>query len=507
VLPERLSSAVGRYRVWLALAAGGAASLAFAPAALFPLGILCPAALFLLWEGASPREALRAGFAYGAGLFLAGTYWLYIAVHTFGKAPAWLAVFLMLGLVAIMAAYYGLLGWLAARMLPASGTVRWLLAMPGAWVLMEWLRGWLFTGFPWLEAGYSQSDSPLAGLAPVGGVHAVTLACTVSAGAIVALARGGMRERVTAVVATVVVWAGSAALAEHPWTQASGEPFSVALVQGAVPQDLKWQDENREATLALYRRMTEGVLGTRLIVWPEAALPVLEHEAVPYLSALWVDARARNSDLVIGLLRYDFENEKYYNGLVALSDQARWYYKRRLVPFGEFFPVPRVVRHWMRLMSLPYVDMTPGLESQPPLVAAGQKLGATICYEDAYGSEQLGVLGEATLLVNATNNAWFGDSTAPHQQLQMARFRAREAGRYLVRATSNGITAIIAQDGTVERQARQFVPEVLAGSVRPYTGLTPYARTGNWPVLLLSCVALALGLAARRSRAAGVEAT
>jgi apolipoprotein N-acyltransferase len=142
--------------------------------------------------------------------------------------------------------------------------------------------------------------------------------------------------------------------------------------------------------------------------------------------------------------------------------------------------------------------MTPGADDQPPVNVAGQKVGVTICYEDAYGSEQLGVLREATLLVNVTNNAWFGDSTAPHQQLQMARFRAREAGRYLVRATSNGVTAIIAPDGTVEHRARQFVPEVLTGSVRPYTGLTPYARTGNWPVLLLCCAAAVAAVVARR---------
>lgn len=485
-----LDALAARYGAWIAFAAGAACSLAFAPTALFPLSVATPAILFLLWEGVSRRRAAWLGFAYGTGLFLSGTYWLYTAVHVFGKAPAWLALFLMLGLVAIMAAYYALLGWGMARFVPRASALRWLAALPAAWVLMEWLRGWMFSGFPWLETGYAHSDSPLAGFAPLGGIHLVTLACAITAGAVVASLRGTPRERAAAIVVVVLAWTAGAALREYRWTAPAGDEFSVAVVQGAIPQDLKWQEEHRDATLRLYRRLTDGVMGTRLIVWPEAALPVLAHEIGPYLANLWQDAAGQGSDLMLGLLRYDAESGRYYNGLLALSgEQAGWYYKRRLVPFGEFFPVPAFVRSWMRLMSLTYVDMSAGDDDQPPLDAAGQKVGVTICYEDAYGSEQLAVLDRATLLVNVTNNAWFGDSTAPHQQLQMARFRAIEAGRYLVRATSNGISGIIAPDGEVMARAAQFVPEVLSGRARPFTGLTPYARTGNWPVLA-ACVLL-----------------
>jgi apolipoprotein N-acyltransferase len=483
-----------RYGAWVAFATGAACSLSFAPTELFPLAIACPAVLFLLWEETTPRQAAWLGFCYAAGLFLSGTYWIYTAVHVFGKAPIWLALFLMAGLVAIMAAYYAIVGWSVVRFLPRGTARRWLVVLPAAWVLMEWLRGWLFSGFPWLEVGYAHSDSPLAGYAPLGGVHLVTLASAFTAGAVVTAARGTVRERAVAVVVAVLLWTAGAALRERAWTTPAGDEITVAIVQGSIPQDLKWQDDHREETLRLYRHMTEGVFGARLIVWPEAALPVLAHEAGPYLANLWQDAQRHGSDLMLGLLRYDAETGKYYNGLMALSgEKVGWYYKRRLVPFGEFFPVPKVVRSWMRLMSLTYVDMTPGADDQPPLDVAGQKVGVTICYEDAYGSEQLAVLDRATLLVNVTNNAWFGDSTAPHQQLQMARFRALEAGRYLVRATSNGISAIIAPDGRVVDRAAQFVPEVLRGTVRPFSGLTPYARSGNWPVLGLCFLMLMAG--------------
>ncbi|MBS0396496.1 MAG: apolipoprotein N-acyltransferase, partial [Proteobacteria bacterium] len=286
------------------------------------------------------------------------------------------------------------------------------------------------------------------------------------------------------------LWLAGFALERVEWTQPDGAPVSVALVQGAIPQDQKWLEENRAHTLEVYRGLTAEALGARLVVWPEAALPMLYHEAVPALAEIYRDAQARGSDLVLGLVRYDFQAGQYRNGLVALGAEEEWYYKRRLVPFGEFFPVPAFVRSWMRLKSLAYVDFLAGAPEQGPLDAGGQRLGATICYEDAYGAEQLAVLGRATLLVNVSNDAWFGDSTAPHQHLQITRMRALEAGRWMIRATNNGISALIDAHGAVVARSRQFVPEVLRGSVVPYRGLTPYAVVGNWPVLALCFAAV-----------------
>jgi len=475
---------------------------AFAP---FGLSLLVPVLLLPLlyvYLSVSPRDAGWLSFCFGFGLFLSGTYWIYISVVVFGEAPAWIALVLMLGLVLIMSTWLFAAGWLISRF---AGGEPWLLLLvaPATWVFIEWLRGWVLSGFPWLEVGYAHSDSPLAGFAPLGGVHLVTWVSMLTAGAAVALLRGTQKDKAAAAVIAVVAWTVGAGLWGRAWTRPAGEPVSVAIVQPAIPQDLKWEDSHRDETLALFRRMTEDAFGARLIVWPEAALPMLAHEAGPWLARMWEDAQRHGSDLMLGLLRYDADGKRYYNGLLALSgDEAGWYYKRRLVPFGEFFPVPAFVRSWMRLMSLAYVDMTPGDDDQPPVDAAGQKVGVTICYEDAYGAEQLAVLEEATLLVNVTNNAWFGDSTAPHQQLQMARFRALEAGRYLVRATSNGISGIIGPDGTVVERSTQFVPEVLEGRVRPFAGLTPYARTGNWPVLVLSFCVCALSAYFGRRRGA-----
>jgi apolipoprotein N-acyltransferase len=491
-----------RYAPWTAFLLGALQSLAFAPFDLWLLGPACLALLWLLWTGVPPRRAAWIGFGFGAGLFLAGTYWLYTSIHVFGKAPLALAILLMLGLVAIMGAYAALLGWLVARHAPARGHWREFAMLPGAWVLMEWFRGWFLSGFPWLAVGYSQLDTPLAGYAPVVGVYGVSLAAAVTAGALVTALDGRRAARALPLAFVALLWAGGWGLSRVDWTRPSGAPLSVAIVQGAIPQDLKWLEDNREHTLEVYRALTQQALGARLVVWPESALPMLYHEAVPVLAEIYRDARARGSDLVLGLVRYDFQNGQYRNGLVALGDEEEWYYKRRLVPFGEFFPVPPFIRAWMRLKSLAYVDFMAGAPDQAPLDAAGQKLGATICYEDAYAVEQLAVLGDATLLVNVSNDAWFGDSTAPHQHLQITRMRALEAGRWMIRATNNGISALIDPHGRIAARSRQFEPEVLKGSVVPYRGLTPYAVVRNWPVLGACVVLLTLGALRRRKHRA-----
>src|SRR5882672_406289 len=226
----RLPPALDRWAALLSFLLGGALSLAFAPFELFPLAVICPAALFLLWQSATPRRAAWLAFWFGAGTFLAGTYWLYTSVHTFGQAPVWVAFLLMLGLVAIMGLYHALVGYSSIRWLPAHGLLRWLVGVPAMWLLMEWLRGWVLSGFPWLALGYSQIDSWLAGYAPVGGVYFISLLVLVSSGAIVLLLRGAKFERAVAAGVLVVIWAGGAALVRIDWAHPVRTAVSVSLV-------------------------------------------------------------------------------------------------------------------------------------------------------------------------------------------------------------------------------------------------------------------------------------
>jgi apolipoprotein N-acyltransferase len=488
-------------RLTAAFAVGASLNLAFAPFGWWPLAVLAPAALFALIRGLPPRRAAWTGAAFGVGLFAFGTYWLYTCLHVFGLVPIWLTMILQGALVAMMALYSAALCFLANRFWLKAGATRAWLVLPVLWVLLEWLRGWLLSGFPWLSLGYAMIDSPLKGWAPLFGIYGVTWAAAMIAAALNTLAMPDVpaARRLAALGGIVLLLALPVLIGRHSWIRAAGPAVAVAAVQGAVPQDQKWQAKNLPQTMQRYTDLNERAWGAKLIVWPESALPVLANEIPNYLRRLALQGRAYGADFAIGLVTYQPESNQFRNGILVMSEAGDgWYYKRHLVPFGEYFPVPQFVRSWIRLMSLPYSDFTPGDDRQPTLSAAGQKLGLTICYEDAFGSQQLKASRQATLLINVTNNAWFGDSAAPHQHFQIARMRALEVGRYIVRAANDGITAVIGPQGEIVARLPQFQEAVLRADVRPMTGLTPYARLGNYPAVSGASLLLLLAIWRRR---------
>ncbi|HEX2139746.1 MAG TPA: apolipoprotein N-acyltransferase [Woeseiaceae bacterium] len=473
------------------LAAGAMMTLAFAPLSGWAVAPVLAVPVLTLCLYSAPRTAARYAFWFGVGLFLFGTYWVYISIFVFGEAPLWLALFLMLGLVLIMALWYAATGWLIAALTRGS-PLRLMLVAPSAWVAVEWFRGWFLTGFPWLSLGYSQIDSPLAGWLPVGGVYGVSFLVVLSASAFVASLAFTHRARQLALALAVVPWLAGFGLQWLPWSRPSGEALTATIVQGGVPQDRKWLPGQFRPTLDLYRDSIDTHPDSELIVWPEVAIPAIADEVVWYLESLQRDLRENGQSLLLGILERQ-EEEVIHNSVLLLDGNGRQVYrKRHLVPFGEYFPVPDAVRAWMRMMSLPHNDLTPGEERQPLLeLPGGTDLAAAICYEDAYGAEQLYALPQAGLLVNVSNDAWFGDSIAPHQHLEIARARAAETARYVVRATNNGISAFIGPQGELLQTVPQFRYATLTMNVLPMEGATPYARAGNWPVITLSLLLIA----------------
>ena len=441
----------------------------------------------------TPRQAWRHAFFFGVGLFLSGTYWIYVSVHVFGEAPLWIAVVLMLGLVAIMAAYLGAVGFLVARI--AAGRA-WRIALigPAVWTLIEWLRGWALSGFPWLSFGYGQIDGPLAGWAPVLGVYGVSWMLLVSAAGFVPLVSGS-GSRLAAVSLIALPWLTGWLLLLDDWTEPTSDVLTTTIVQGGVSQDRKWLPDQFVPTLRLYRGALIDAADSELVVWPEVAIPAVNTQIELYLDTLQKDIRARRQTLALGLLEMHENGTQVYNSLFVLDGRRQQTYrKRHLVPFGEYFPVPDFVREWLRLMSLPNNDMQAGAARQSLLETAdGTLIAAAICYEDAYGAEQLYALPEAAVLINISNDAWFGDSIAPAQHLQVARMRALEVGRPVVRATNNGISAFIDFRGNVTARAPQFQYATLAADVQPRAGRTPYVWLGNTPLLIALLVIVAAG--------------
>jgi len=471
----------------IALAAflcGAVVPLGFAPYGWFIVPILALAGLALLLFPLRPGEALLAGWCFGLGQFGLGVSWVYISIYLYGNASLPLSIAVMLLLVAFLALYPALMAWLLARARAGSAAIFHMGLFPAAWVLTEWLRSWLLTGFPWLNLGYSQIDSPVAGFAPLFGVYGVGWIAALSAGLLAALLRAQGWMRAATIPALAVVWGAGWGLNPLTWTDLGTDTLRVTLVQGNIPQEMKWKPEQQAATLDAYVNLTREHYDSDLIVWPETAIPAFHDQmADSFIKPLSEQLRANNVSLITGIPVLDRERWNYYNAVLSLDEPDRFYYKVHLVPFGEYLPLRDWLAGLLGFLPVPEADFSAGNLHQRPLQAAGVPVGVSICYEIAFGEQLIEALPEAAVLVNVSNDAWFGDSLAPHQHLEMARMRAREMERYVLRATNTGISAIIAPDGTLRARSRQFETETISAEIEPHHGATPYVRWGNWPVV------------------------
>lgn len=494
-------SRAGRRADLLALIAGALTPLAFAPFDFFPLALLAPAALFVLWHGTGGGRAAWLGLLFGIGMFGVGVSWVYVSLHTYGNMPAPLAALAVVLFVGALAAFPAAVGWLQAYFRVLAPGLRVAVVTPALWALFEWIRGWFLTGFPWLALGYSQIDTPLAGFAPWVGVYGVGAAAAASAGLLAAAWIDRRRAWRLYLPVVAALWIAGWLAASVTWVQPFGQPLRVALIQADTPLGIKWRPEYRQAIINKYVALSEQAVRADLIVWPEAAVPDyfdrVEGTLVPRLQEI---ARDRGADFLIGAVERGAGRSTYYNTVYAVGHNDGRYRKRHLVPFGEFLPLPGLLGGLLHYLHIPMSNFSSGGAHQPPLHAAGHAIGVSVCYEDAFGEEIAATAPAVTLLVNVSEDSWFGRSLAPHQRLQMARMRALEAGRPMLRAANTGPSAIIDYRGVVLRRSPEFMTFVLSGTVQPTTGVTPYARYLNTPIVVLLCliVVAALGLRMRR---------
>ncbi len=483
-----------RFDRLIALLLGATATLGFAPFSFWPLSVLALAALFALCASQAWKRAMLLGWMFGVGHFGTGVYWVFVSTHVYGGAPFWLGIGLAAVLFGLLAVYPALVCGVASATRTWRSPLGWLV-VPSLWVLSELLRGWIYSGFPWLSLGYIGLDTPAQGLGPVLGVHGLSLLFALSA---YALHRGigavGVMRPATLAVALLPL-AGALLPAPGTWTTDAGPPLRVAIVQGNVPQDEKWDRGHSAEILERYRAMTLAA-GAELVAWPEVVPNRPLDLLGDYFDELDVQARGEGTALLAGVLIRG-PNETIFNSIMAVGTSQGRYDKRHLVPFGEYFPIPAWLRPIMDVLGTPYSDFSSNGPRRDPIRVKGQRIGISICFEDVFGAEFARESRDASLLVNATNDAWFAHTSAPSQHLDISRFRALENGRWFVRATNTGISALIGPDGRVVARSRQYETELMRGEVMPRAGLTPYARWRDAPLWALGVVGLFASLVSR----------
>jgi apolipoprotein N-acyltransferase len=503
MLSMKLPLILNRYAPLIQLLLGCLCVLGFAPFYLYPIPILSLIALIAYWRQCQTlKTAAQIGFTFGLGLFGTGIYWIYISLHDFGGMPALMAGMATFILCAFMAAFTATIGpaalWLSNKN-TSKNHIHFVIAIACIWALTDWIRSWIFTGFPWLTMGYSQVPySPLAGYVPLFGVYSISFMAVLIAGLISTLfikpPPHSIASRRHIIVFLIFIWVSGSLLKLMEWTTPIGAPIRTALIQGNISQAVKWSPEHTLSTIKLYLDAVKKSTA-ELIILPETALPILSHQLDADLKSQLIEhARSNHGNIILGIVEYKADTEEYFNSALSFgTESTKVYQKSHLVPFGEFIPLKQlfgwIYRDWL---NMPLSDLSRGNQYQSPMLLSNQKIAMNICYEDVFGEEIIRQLPEATLLVNISNDAWYGQSLAADQHMQFSQTRALETGRMMLRATNTGATAIIDPHGMVLAHAPHDVQTTLNGQAQGYTGATPYVKWGNWPFIILSFIIIAL---------------
>jgi apolipoprotein N-acyltransferase len=478
--------------------AGSLITWSLAPFDYWPLGIAALVLLLPLLSKVSDKRGALRGFIFGLGAFGTGASWVYVSIHIHGNAPMPLALILTTLFVATLAAIPAIASYLYCRFV-RQHKYGALLAFPALWLLNDWLRGWLFTGFPWLIIGYAHLDTPLAGWAPIIGSTGITLICAFVASSIYHAIK---HKQSLVLIPSVLFFISGSALNTIDWSQPKGQPATVAMVQPNIPQQIKWQPGSFTAITDLLQDMTQSVSGMDIIIWPEAAIPRVYQQSESLINRLQKTAITNNYTLISGIPWRDDtgEQRQYHNSLISFGSKTQTYHKQNLVPFGEHMPLEFLLRGLIEFFDLPMSSFSPGRADQSPFTVQQWNIGASICYEIAYANLIARSAKNSDFFITVSNDSWFGESIGPLQHFQMARMRALENSRYLVRGTNNGISAVINHKGQVINQGKQFTREIVTGSVQGMRGNTPFSTTGDWPVVILSLISVMLiSIRARKS--------
>lgn len=501
---QQASTRKGLHKYLLAAFAGVLFPLSFSP---YHLWYLTPVSICLLLLALSDNgrpsghSAFKTGWFYGLGMFGNGTSWIYISIHDYGFTGMPLAIlmtmFFVMGLSLLPALQLTLFKRGFCNISPV-----W--SFPALWVLFEWVRSWILTGFPWLFAGNALVDSPLSPWLPVGGVYLASFILIMSGVLIYRFVVQKLRLR-TLLAYLIIVFAGSHLLNGMQWVTPTAEkPLKVAMVQGNIDQNKKWLPQHRDEFLLLYRDLTQDIQNADIVIWPETSVPMLIQQSRAYTNRILADLPAGTA-FIAGMPERatpaGIRPAQYYNAIMARGDAQGIYRKQKLVPFGEYVPLESMLRGAIAFFNLPMSSFTAGEAFQPELTAKGFTVAPFICYEVVYPEFVRQRATDSDLLITISNDSWFGRSAGPLQHLQMARVRAAENGRYMLRSTNNGVTAVIDYKGRITDTSPQFEQAIVRGEVWPMQGQTPYNQLGSAPLLIfLAALLLIQFVISRRSR-------
>ncbi|MDX1734551.1 MAG: apolipoprotein N-acyltransferase [Halioglobus sp.] len=477
----------------LAPLAGVLVTLSLAPFDIWPAGILSCALYSYLLCTCTTRQALWRGWLFGLGMFGTGVSWVYVSIHVHGNASMPLAVALTAGFCAGLALLHALFAWCyvkGVRGLPGG----MLVGFPALWVLFEWLRDWLLTGFPWLYLGYAHLETWISGWAPVTGVFGLSFIVALTGSCLFLAWRSRrMTANIIYFVVIVILWGGGAMLKPTQWVaRASEEPLRVAIVQPNVPQEHKWDRRYYRDILRQLQEATDPQLDRDVVIWPESAVPNYFQRAQDFLGPIAERAEATNTTVITGVPFRPGAGDRYYNSIAALGYGEGVYHKQRLVPFGEYVPLEEVLRGLIEFFDLPMSAFSAGPDGQKPLRAGAFRVAPFICYEIVYGNLVARNARDTDIIVTISNDTWFGNSIGPLQHLQIARMRGRETGRYVLRGTNNGVSAIIDHQGRIVAQTERFVQTTLTGEARVMLGETPFGSFGTLPIIVACATVLVL---------------
>ncbi len=503
-------------RLLAALILGGLLTLGYAPFSQWWVVLIAFVAFIYLLANNGKSHNFKLGFAFGLGWFGVGISWVHVSIADFGGLPLIGSLSLMLLLCSYLALFPATLCYLLTRYFSRR---LWPLVLPFMWLVMEWLRSELFTGFPWLSLGYSQLHGPLNGWLPVIGEIGVSsvlvLFCSAAACWLLPNTQNKGNRQAGALVVAIILISGLT-LEQHSWVSLSGKTAKIAMVQGNIQQELRWVPEQDLPTMLKYQNMTAEHWDAEVVIWPEAAVPKLESAAIDYLHEMDKLAVAHDSALITGIVNYNFETREAYNNLISLGlkqkpkldaedlslPRGQYYYvhgnryaKHHLLPIGEFIPFEDWLRNLAPIFDLPMSSFSRGSFQQANLQASGYFFAPAICFEIAFPKQIAANLYDHTnFIITVSNDAWFGHSHGPAQHLEIAQVRAKEFGLPVLRATNNGISAFIDHQGHIQSRLPQFEAAVLSDTIPLVQGQTPYRLLGNWPMWLMALLSFSAAL-------------